>query len=44
MGLAFRPLDTQTFIQFHDEALRYFGGLSEEYVYDQTKLVVINEQ
>ena len=25
-----RPLDTQTFIQLHDEALRYFGGLPEE--------------
>ena len=44
VGLAFRPLDTQTFIQLHDEALRYFGGLPEECVYDQTKLVVINEQ
>ncbi len=30
VGLAFRPLDTQTFIQLHDEALRYFGGLPEE--------------
>ena len=44
VGLAFRPLDTQTFIQLHNEALRYFGGLPEECVYDQTKLVVINEQ
>lgn len=44
VGLSFRPLDTQTFIQLHDEALRYFGGLPEECVYDQTKLVVINEQ
>ncbi|XOZ32981.1 IS21 family transposase [Halomonadaceae bacterium KBTZ08] len=44
VGLVFRPLDTQTFIQLHDEALRYFGGLPEECVYDQTKLVVINEQ
>ena len=44
VGLSFRPLDTMTFIQLHDEALRYFGGLPEECVYDQTKLVVISEQ
>lgn len=35
VGLSFRPLDTQTFIQLHDEALRYFDGLPEECVYDQ---------
>lgn len=44
VGLSFRPLDTQTFIQLHDEAFRYFGGVTEECVYDQTKLVVIKEQ
>jgi transposase len=44
VGLSFRPLDTQTFIQLHDEAFRYFGGVPEECVYDQTKLVVIEEQ
>ena len=44
VGLAFKPLDTQTFIQLHDEALRYFGGAPEECVYDQTKLVVLSEQ
>lgn len=44
VGLAFRPLDTQAFIQLHDEAMRYFGGQPEECVYDQTKLVVIDEQ
>src|SRR3546814_16488324 len=44
VGLAFKPLDTATFIQLHDEALRYFGGLHEECVYDQTKLVVLSEQ
>lgn len=44
VGLSFQPLDTATFIQLHDEAFRYFGGLTEECVYDQTKLVVIKEQ
>ena len=44
VGLSFRPLDTQQFIQLHDEALRYFGGMPEELVYDQTKLVVIKEK
>lgn len=44
VGVRFRPLDTDAFIQLHDEAFRYFGGLPEECVYDQTKLVVIREQ
>ena len=44
VGLSFRPLDTQQFIQLHDEALRYFGGMPEECVYDQTRLVVIGEK
>lgn len=44
VGLSFKPLDTQQFIQLHDEAMRYFGGLPEECVYDQTKLVVISEK
>lgn len=44
VGLSFKPLDTTAFIQLHDEALRYFGGVTEECVYDQTKLVVLHEQ
>ena len=44
VGLSFQPLDTPTFIQLHDEAFRYFGGITEECVHDQTKLVVIKEQ
>ena len=44
VGLSFRPLDTEIFIQLHDEAFRYFGGVTEECVYDQTKLVVIDER
>lgn len=43
VGLSFEPIDTGRFIQLHDEAFRYFGGVTEECVYDQTKLVVIEE-
>ncbi|WNK20296.1 IS21 family transposase [Halomonas piscis] len=44
IGVSLSPLDTATFIRLHDEAFRYFGGLPEECVYDQTKMVVISEQ
>jgi transposase len=44
VGVAFRPLNTEALIQLHDEAFRYFGGVTEECVYDQTKMVVIKEQ
>ena len=44
VSLNFRPLDTERFIQMHDEAFRYFGGVTEECIYDQTKMVVISEQ
>ncbi len=44
VGVSFAPLDTTAFIRLHDEAFRYFGGLPEECVYDQTKMVVISEQ
>jgi transposase len=44
VGLSWKPLDTRQFIQLHDEAFRYFGGVPEECVYDQTKLVVLDEQ
>jgi transposase len=37
------PIDTQSFIELHDRAFRYFGGCPEECVYDQTKLVVLEE-
>lgn len=43
VGLSFEPIDTGRFLQLHDEAFRYFGGVPEECVYDQTKLVVIEE-
>jgi len=38
-----RPIDTDTLIRQHDAAFRYFGGMPQECVYDQTKLVVISE-
>lgn len=44
VGVCLKPVDTLQLIRFHDEAFRYFGGLPEECLYDQTKLVVINER
>lgn len=44
VGLSLQPLNTQRFIEMHDEAFRYFGGVTEECVYDQTKLVVLSEE
>jgi transposase len=38
-----QPIDTQALIVQHDAAFRYFGGMPQECVYDQTKLVVIHE-
>jgi transposase len=38
-----RPIDTGELIRMHDAAFRYFGGQPRECVYDQTKLVVIEE-
>ncbi len=39
-----KPFKTEDFIRFHEEAFRYFQGVPEEIVYDQTKLVVIEEK
>jgi len=39
-----KPIDTEAFIRMHDTAFRAFGGMPEECVYDQTKLVVIKEK
>lgn len=38
-----RPVDTETFIAFHQRAFEFFGGQVEEVVYDQTKLAVLSE-
>ena len=43
VGLSRRALDTQRFIELHDEAFRAFGGCPQECVYDQTKLVVLEQ-
>ena len=39
-----KPINTKMFIHMHDEAFSYFGGVVEECVYDQTKLVAIKEE
>lgn len=43
VSASLKPIDTQKFIEMHDVAFRYFGGVTAECVYDQTKLVVISE-
>ena len=43
VSVSARPIDTDTLIRQHDAAFRYFGGMPQECVYDQTKLVVISE-
>ncbi len=39
-----RPYNTAAFIKAHLLAFQYFGGTAKEFVYDQTKLVVIRER
>lgn len=39
-----RPYKTKDFIKAHLAAFQFFGGVAKEYVYDQTKLVVIEEK
>lgn len=43
VSLSDKPINTEMLIKHHDAAFRYFGGMPEECVYDQTKLVVISE-
>jgi transposase len=43
VSLSDQPINTDMLIKQHDAAFRYFGGMPEECVYDQTKLVVISE-
>jgi transposase len=43
VALSSRAIDTECFIRMHDAAFRYFDGVTAECVYDQTKLVVIEE-
>ncbi len=44
VGLSSKPINTDIFIRMHDAAFRYFGGMPEECIYDQTKLVVLHEK
>jgi len=37
------PFSCETFIQAHDYAFRFFGGRTEEIVYDQDRVMTINE-
>lgn len=39
-----RPFNTEDFLKAHLESFQFFGGVAKEYVYDQTKLVVIQEK
>ncbi len=39
-----RPFKTNDFIKAHLAAFQFFGGIAKEYVYDQSKLVVIQEK
>jgi len=43
VSLSDKAINTDMLIKQHDAAFRYFGGMPEECVYDQTKLVVISE-
>lgn len=43
VSLSDKPINTEMLIKQHDAAFRYFGGMPEECVYDQTRLVVISE-
>lgn len=43
VSVSAKPINTEMLIQQHDAAFRYFGGMPQECVYDQTKLVVISE-
>jgi transposase len=43
VSVSARPIDTDMLIRQHDAAFRSFGGMPQECVYDQTKLVVIRE-
>jgi transposase len=38
-----RPPVATDFINFHERAFSYFGGMPQEIVYDQARLIIINE-
>lgn len=38
-----RPFTTRDVIQAHENAFRYFGGITDEFVYDQDALILVSE-
>ncbi|ABR47261.1 Integrase, catalytic region [Alkaliphilus metalliredigens QYMF] len=38
-----KPFTTQTFIEAHNKAFEYFGGMPKEVVYDQDRVLVVSE-
>lgn len=38
-----KPFTTATFIEAHDKAFRYFDGMPKEIVYDQDRVLAVNE-
>ncbi len=44
VSVSLRPINSEINIRMHDAAFHAFGGVPEECVYDQTKLVLIHEQ
>lgn len=38
-----KPFNAQDFVDVHNKAFQYFGGIPEEIVYDRTKVALINE-
>lgn len=38
-----RPFTTQTFIEAHNKAFEFFGGMPKEIVYDQDRVAVVSE-
>jgi len=44
VSISDKPVNTNIFIQLHDEAFSFLGGIADECVYDQTKLVAIKEE
>ncbi len=38
-----KPFTTQSFIEAHNKAFQYFGGMPREIVYDQDRILVVSE-
>jgi len=38
-----RPFTTSDIIRIQEDAIEYFGGMTEEYVYDQDRLILVSE-